>query len=90
MWTSSDGVNWSRVPYDEAVFGGAVMFSVTDGGTGLVAVGQTDPNDEVRWVDTDEGNLAPVTVRQADPNPAVWTSGDGITWSRVPHNENGP
>ena len=34
---------WSRVPHNEAVFGGAggqQMFSVTDGGPGLVAVGR--------------------------------------------------
>jgi len=38
VWTSSDGITWSRVTHDEAVFGG-VMRSVTLGGPGLVAVG---------------------------------------------------
>ena len=39
VWTSVDGITWSRVPHDEAVFGGAEMYSVTVGGGGLVAVG---------------------------------------------------
>jgi len=34
-----DGVMWSRVPHDEALFGGSDMHSVTVVGTGLVAVG---------------------------------------------------
>jgi hypothetical protein len=70
VWTSVDGITWSRVPHDEAVFGGVdeqSMFSVTVGGPGLVAVG---------WDGSDE-----------DFDAAVWTSVDGITWSRVPHNE---
>jgi hypothetical protein len=42
VWTSPDGVNWSRVDHDAAVFGGAEMNSVTVGGPGLVAVGSDD------------------------------------------------
>ena len=70
VWTSSDGVTWSRVPHDEAVLGGPdvqAMWSVTVGGPGLVAVG---------W-----DGLG------VDYDAAVWTSPDGVTWSRVPHNE---
>ncbi len=72
IWTSPDGVSWSRVPHDEAVFGGdgaQQIFSVTAGGPGLVAVGIDGT------LDTEEGNAA------------VWTSADGFTWSRVPHDE---
>jgi hypothetical protein len=72
VWTSSDGVTWSRVPDDESVFGGVshqAMWGVTDGGPGLVAVG------EDRSRDFEDGDVA------------VWTSTDGITWSRVPHDE---
>jgi hypothetical protein len=71
VWTSTDGLVWSRVPHDEAVFGGSEsqsMTSVTTGGPGLVAVG---------W---DGGSL----VRGS---AAVWTSTDGLIWSRVPHDE---
>ena len=70
VWTSTDGINWSRVPHDEAIFGGdgdQSMTSVTSGGPGLVAVG----------TDSFESDL----------DGAVWTSPDGITWSRVPHDE---
>jgi hypothetical protein len=70
VWTSVDGITWSRVPHNEAVFGGEndgyygqSMSSVTTGGPGLVAVG------------SDVGRAA------------VWTSPDGVTWSRVPHDE---
>ena len=69
MWTSVDGLTWSRVPDDESVFGAAEMFSVTAGGPGLVAVG---------------GKARP---RSDDYDPAVWTSVDGLTWSRVPDDE---
>ena len=42
VWTSPDGISWTRVPNDEEVFGGdgdLFMQSVTVGGPGLVAVG---------------------------------------------------
>jgi hypothetical protein len=42
VWTSPDGVAWSRVPDKEAVFGGEgiqSMVRVTAGRLGLVAVG---------------------------------------------------
>jgi hypothetical protein len=66
VWTSVDGITWSRVAHDELVFGGSgpqEMISVTAGGPGLVAVGTDGMND------TADG--------------AVWTSVDGLTWSRV-------
>jgi hypothetical protein len=69
VWTSPDGFTWSRVPHDEAVFGGAAMTSVTAGGPGLVAVG---------WDGHPHGE---------ESNAVVWTSVDGITWSRVAHDE---
>ena len=68
VWTSPDGVIWSQVPHDEAVFGGdgdQVMWGVTAGGPGLVAVG---------W-------------DESGSDAVVWTSRDGISWSRVPHDE---
>ena len=42
VWTSADGRVWSRVPHDEAVFGGGEaqeIIAVAAGGPGLVAVG---------------------------------------------------
>ena len=70
VWTSMDGITWSRAPHDDAVFGGdgwQEVRSVTSGGPGLVAIGSS---------------FSAVGVAAA-----VWTSTDGITWSRVPHNE---
>ncbi len=70
VWTSPDGITWTRVPHDEAAFGGdriQVMWGVTVAEVGLVAVG------------TDRSG--------GDVDAAVWTSPDGITWTRVPHDE---
>lgn len=69
VWVSADGKIWTRVPHDEAVFGGPGsqrMMSVTMGGPGLVAVG-SEYKDSSGW-----------------PDVAVWVSADGYTWVRVP------
>lgn len=71
VWTSPDGYTWTQVPHDGAVFGRSSMHSMIVGGPGLVAVGV----DETNW----DG---PATVF-----PAVWTSPDGYTWTRVPHDQ---
>ena len=65
VWTSPDGISWSRVPHDAAIFGGGwvSMNSVTVGGPGLVAVGSD-------WMGDDK-----------DGRATVWTSVDGISWS---------
>jgi len=72
VWTSTDGITWSRVPHDSVVFGGRgdqSMSKVIAAGPGLVAVGvDSDGNDD-------------------SVDAAVWTSVDGFTWSRVPHDE---
>jgi hypothetical protein len=73
-WTSSDGFTWTRVP-DESIVGGSGgegMFSVAAGGPGLVAVGS------MNGVFNDHAPLR-------DMDAAVWTSLDGFTWTRVPH-----
>jgi len=74
VWTSEDGFVWSKVPFDESAFGGdgwRRMMDVTAGGPGLVAVGL-------------ESTLLGGRPVDADVDPAVWTSVDGFTWSRVP------
>lgn len=71
VWVSDDGLNWVRVPHDEAELGGPghqEMHGVTAGGPGLVAVGHTTGSD-------------------GDLDAAAWWSVDGITWSRVPHDD---
>ena len=77
VWTSPDGIAWSRVPHDEAVLGlrlgdGNAMTGVTAGGPGFVAVGSDGLNS-----DNPTGRARAV----------VWTSIDGLTWSRLPHDE---
>ncbi|MGI9623747.1 MAG: hypothetical protein ACR2PK_12990 [Acidimicrobiales bacterium] len=96
VWTSVDGLAWSRVAHDEAVFGGdgeSGMAAVAVGGPGLVAVGSQYVCTEQEVLDeggsprVDEvGNPEPDTVC-VDGNAVVWTSVDGLTWSRVPHDE---
>jgi hypothetical protein len=85
--SSLDGLTWSRVPHDEAVFGGAHgqwMTDVTVGGPGLVAVGS-----DGRFSDLDHEATAGERRPWGDEvgAAAVWTSVDGLTWSRVPHDE---
>ena len=114
VWVSPDGIAWSRVPHDEAVFGGEGrqgISAVTAGGPGLVAYGSamwTSP-DGVTWsrFPRDEvglGGGALLSVTAGGPGfvavgytttteyaesgiAVVWTSSDGITWNRVPHDE---
>ena len=85
VWTSVDGLTWSRVPHDAAVFGGVDrqrMLGVTAGGPGLVAVGSDGPvGYELTWTREEGFDVEMAT------DAAVWTSVDGRTWSRVPHDE---
>ena len=74
VWTSPDGVTWSRLPHDKSALGNATMASVTAGGPGLVAVGSE--------------LLTPGSSDMASKwRAVVWTSPDGATWSRLPHDE---
>ena len=52
VWTSPNGITWTRVPHDDTVFGGEAdqkMSSMAVGEAGLVAVGVDDPDAAV-WV----------------------------------------
>jgi hypothetical protein len=78
VWTSPDGLTWTRVPHDEVIFGGdrrQVMNAVVAGGPGLVAVGY------------DEAGAGRDESGGAATDAAVWTSADGLTWTRIPHDE---
>ena len=63
VWTSPDGVTWTRIPHDETVFGGPgdwpEMYGVAAGGPGLVAVGQDYPggpdSDAAVWTGSPSG-----------------------------------
>ncbi len=53
VWTSPDGITWSRVPRDEDVFAdGTQILDVAPGGPGLVAVG-TMGDDAAAWTSAD-------------------------------------
>jgi len=74
VWTSTDGLTWAQVPDDQEVFGGVDdlrMWSVAAGGPGLVAVGG-----DANW----DG-------LEMEQHAVVWTSTDGLTWTRVPDDE---
>ena len=56
VWTSTDGVTWSRVPPQPEILGGPdyqAMDTVYVGGPGLVAVGESSPQRLTVWTSTD-------------------------------------
>ena len=78
VWTSADGITWSRVPNDESVLGGEhdqTMSGVTPVGSGLVAVGRA-------WASSDNGSFT-----GNDSSASVWESDDGVTWSWMGYDE---
>jgi hypothetical protein len=122
VWTSPDGVDWTRIANQSEVFGGPGsegMFGVVMGGPGVVAVGYawfgmepyravvwTSPDgttwtrvpDEFSLIGTDgkatfmyslaasDGGVVAVGIESSlglEGDPAVWTSPDGVSWSRV-------
>ena len=70
VWTSIDGEDWTRVP-DSPAFRLGSMETVATGGPGLVAAGFAY-----------RPNAAPEQAKIA----AFWSSRDGISWERAPHN----
>jgi len=68
IFTSSDGVNWTRLAEDDPAsnLGTVLIYGVTDGGPGIVAVGTGCEDD----------------AEQCAPYPTVWTSSDGTSWNR--------
>ena len=94
VWTSQDGITWTRLAHDEDVFGQSVMYDVTYGPNGFLAVGwKTTPDwddpvfwhsiDGLRWnrVDPPVGSQAPMFVGVKDNRYVVATGGGGLYWS---------
>jgi hypothetical protein len=94
VWTSEDGIAWSQI-HDEAVFGGPEdlfmsMNSVTNSADGLVAVGVGGHSRPLSGPLSGPGGSKrqqPGYGTLFSANAAVWTSQDGITWSRTPHDD---
>ena len=76
VWTSTDGALWTTRTFADLGLEGGSMFSVVKGGPGFVAVGSWSgiATEGVGILDEAEFGVA-----------AVWTSIDGIAWTRVPH-----
>ena len=56
VWISSDGITWTRIPYDDAALGGdtgPTIATVTAGGPGLVALGLDWSNSAAVWTSVD-------------------------------------
>lgn len=121
VWTSTDGVTWSRVQHDEGVFGSdrdQEMRAVVAIGSTFVAIGSDGSGadlDAAAWVSHDgltwqrithdvfggpgSQEILDVTVTLSglvavgfdrsgpDADAAVWTSTDALTWHRVAHDQ---
>ncbi len=70
IFTSDDGVNWVRLAEDDPALtlGAVLMYAVTEGGPGLVAVGAGCEN----------------KTGECAVHPTAWTSVDGTSWTRTP------
>jgi hypothetical protein len=71
IWTSADGLHWTRQA-SGADLAHAAMTGVTTGGPGFVAVGHAIDETPAR------GSNALYV------HPVAWTSADGTSWTRVP------
>ncbi len=75
VWLSPDGVTWTLLPNGDRPLGGAQkqdIGAITTGGPGLVAVGQTLDDPDTR------------SVTSSWTASAVWTSEDGLVWTKSP------
>ena len=70
IFASDDGISWVRLAQDDPALnlGTVLMYSVTEGGPGLVAAGIGCENE----------------TEECPPHATVWTSVDGTSWTRTP------
>ena len=68
IFSSADGVEWTRLAEDDPALnlGAVLVYGVTEGGPGLVAVGMGCEDD----------------AEPCAPHATVWTSVDGTSWDR--------
>jgi hypothetical protein len=81
VWTSPDGLLWTRVPDQPSLAGGA-MSAVTRVATGLVAVGRSGI-DAAAWTSADGRTWvrvpdAPVFDLRPGADPSLWTEMTGV------------
>jgi hypothetical protein len=85
FWTSVDGIDWQRVPHEDAVFGNSeefyVVADITAGGPGFVAVGNT--LDREGYDLTQFAEYVVWGMGSDYQDAAVWLSEDGRSWTRV-------
>jgi hypothetical protein len=67
VWVSPDGLDWSRVPHDDTVFGGTAE-------AGMLTMWSVDASDDLVVAAGYSGRLN----RQA-----IWASSDGTNWDRL-------
>ena len=67
VWVSPDGLEWARVPHDDAVFGGTAD-------VGMLTMWSVDASDDMVVAAGYSGRLN----RQA-----IWASSDGTNWDRL-------
>ena len=86
IWQSQDGLDWTRLPHDDAVFGNSdVFYEITDitaGGPGYVAVGHVLTREGYDLTPFAEGVLVGGLTSDYQ-DAAVWVSEDGVSWARV-------
>jgi hypothetical protein len=72
IWFSPDGLEWTKAPYDESVFGGEGNHAdgVIESASGMAVIGHYDLEEDDSYNDL-----------------AVWLSNNGLDWSRLPHDE---
>jgi len=71
IFVSEDGLTWTRLAENDPALttGTVLMYGITEGGPGLVAVGMSCEDNPC----------------EASPYPTVWTSVDGNAWTRSPN-----
>ena len=87
VWVSPDGATWTRIPHDEAIFGGAgsqVMWAVAAGGPGFVAVGSDDSGgdqDAAVWTSSDGASWTRVTHDEIALGGPSWQEMYAVVWT---------
>lgn len=83
VWTSTDGQDWARVPHDDETFARRPEVALALAG----APSPVSDSGSVQLSAVVAGGPGVVAVGEDGESAAVWTSEDGMVWSRVAHDE---